>query len=113
MNCPSCDSKRTLLLKLTTCLGYQQFRCRQCGKQFNERTGTPYNFLEYPTDVVVLAVFYYYRFKNSLVDVVEHMALRGIHLSHETVRFWSQRLVQILQLRCGTIAIKNLIINGI
>jgi putative transposase len=63
MNCPSCDSKRTLLLKLTTCLGYQQFRCRQCSKQFNERTGTPYNFLEYPTDVAVLAVFYYYRFR--------------------------------------------------
>ena len=48
-------------------------------QQFNKRTGTPYNFLEHPTDVVVLAVFYYYRFKNSLVDAVEHMALPGIH----------------------------------
>ena len=27
-----------------------------------------------------------------MVDVVEHMALSGIHLSHETVRFWSQRI---------------------
>jgi transposase-like protein len=40
----------------------------------------------------MLTVFYYYRFKNSLVDVVEHMALCGVHLSHETVRLWSQRI---------------------
>ena len=26
------------------------------------------------------------------MDVVEHMALRGVHLSHETVRLWSQRI---------------------
>ena len=92
MKCPSCDSPRCLPLKSTTNLGYLQYRCRECSKQFNERTGTSYNFLEYPTDVVMLTVFYYYRFKNSLVDVVEHMALRGVHLSHETVRLWSQRI---------------------
>ena len=92
MNCPNCATNRTLLMKSPTNLGYQQFRCQECSKQFNERTGTPYNFLEYPTDIVVLTVFYYYRFKNNLADVVEHMALRGIHLSHETVRLWSQRI---------------------
>ena len=92
MNCPNCAANSTLPLKYPTNLGYQQFRCRECSKQFNERTGTPYNFLEYPTDIVVLTVFYYYHFKNSLVDVVEHMALRGIRLSHETVRLWSQRI---------------------
>jgi transposase-like protein len=76
----------TLQLKQPTNLGYQQFHCRECSKQFNERTGTGYNFLEYPTDVVMLTVFYYYQFKNNLVDVVEHMALRSVHLGHETVR---------------------------
>jgi len=92
MDCQGCRSKKTFLLRQKTGLGYKQYRCHDCGKQFNERTGTPYNFLEYPTDVVMLAVFYYYHFKSSLIDVTEHMALRGIFLSHETVRFWSQKI---------------------
>jgi len=101
MNCPHCNSKKTTQLKSTTLLGYQKYRCADCTKQFNERTGTPYNFLEYPTDVVNLTVFYYYHFKNNLVDVTKHMALRGIMLSHETVRLCSQarfsRMTGLLQ----------------
>src|SRR3989338_8327866 len=92
MNCPHCESKNTVALKQTTTLGYKQFRCHQCNRQFNERSGTIYNFLEFPTDVVMLTVFYYYRFKNSLVDVTEHMLLRRFSLSHETVRVWSQKI---------------------
>ena len=75
MKCLHCDSKRTSLLKSQTNLGYQQYRCHRCHKQFNERTGTPYNYIEYPTEVVTLAVYLYYRFRNSLDDVVELMAL--------------------------------------
>nr|MCH9769771.1 IS6 family transposase [Gammaproteobacteria bacterium] len=70
MNCPHCDSKCTSKLKLKTRLGYLQFRCSDCSKQFNERTGTPYNYIEYPTEVVTLAVYLYYRFRNSLDNVV-------------------------------------------
>lgn len=81
------------LLKSTTGLGYKQFRCCDCTSQFNECTGTIYNFLEFPTDVVMLTVLYYYHFKSSLIDVTaEHMALCGIVLSHETVRLWSQKV---------------------
>ena len=61
------------------------------GKISNERSGTAYNFVHYPTDVVLLVVFYYYHFKNSLVDMTEHMALRGFSIIHETVRLWSQQ----------------------
>jgi transposase-like protein len=60
--------------------------------QFNERTGTIYNFLEFPTDVVMLTVFYYYHFKSCLIDVTEHMGLREIFLSHETVCLWPQKI---------------------
>lgn len=83
MDCPNCSSHQTREIPRTTALGYKQFYCRHCRKQFNERTGTPLNFVEYPTEVVMLAV-YYYRFKVSLDDVVELMATRGIHLSHQT-----------------------------
>jgi len=61
--CPHCKSKKINQLKKASGLGYKQFCCRKCAKQFNERTGTIYNFLEFPTDVVMLTVFYYYHFK--------------------------------------------------
>ena len=39
MNRTNCATRRTLPLKSCTNLGYQQFRCQECNKQFNERTG--------------------------------------------------------------------------
>ena len=58
MNHPNCVTNRTLLLKPPTKLGYLQFRCRECSKQFNKRTCTVYIFLAYPTDAIMLTVFY-------------------------------------------------------
>lgn len=89
MNCPSCKSSNILQRKAITKRGLIQYQCRHCGKYFNERTGSPYNFTHYPTDVILLVVFFYYRYKLSFVDVTEIMALRGIYLSHETVRLWT------------------------
>ena len=90
MECPHCQSSNTYCCKTKTILGYLQYRCRCCGSQYNERTGTSLNFIQYPTEVVMLAVYYYYRFRNSLDDVVELMALRGFNLSHQTVHNWCQ-----------------------
>ena len=42
-------------------IGYKQYRCSSCGRQYNERTGTKLNFIEYPTEVVMMAINYYYR----------------------------------------------------
>ncbi len=90
MNCPHCKSNNTRLCKEKTDLEYNQYRCRSCKKQYNERSGTSLNFIQYPTEVVMLAVHYYYRFRNSLDDVVELMAMRNVHLSHQTIHNWSQ-----------------------
>lgn len=90
MNCPSCQSETIHSLQKKTNLGYKQFRCHACCKQYNERTGTELNFIEYPTEVVMLVVHYYYKFKVSLDDVVELMVMRGFHLSHQTVHNWVQ-----------------------
>ena len=90
MDCPYCQSKVTKEIKKKTVLGYDQYRCYDCGKQYNERTGTKFNFIEYRTEVVMLAVHYYYRFKVSLDDVVELMVMRGFHLCHQTVHNWVQ-----------------------
>lgn len=90
MDCPGCKSDNTRECRSKTVLGYQEYRCRDCSRQYNERSGTPFNFIEYPNEVVMLAVFYYYRFKVSLNDVVELMQMRGFNLSHQTVHNWVQ-----------------------
>jgi transposase-like protein len=92
MNCPYWKLNIHHELKKATALAYKQYYCRHCDKQYNARTGTVFNFIQYRTEVVMLAVHYYYRFKNSLDDVVELMAIRGIHLSHQTVHNWTQTL---------------------
>jgi putative transposase len=41
-----------------TALGYRVFRCSACKRLFNERTNTLFNYLEYPTEIVLLVVFW-------------------------------------------------------
>jgi len=90
MDCPDCQSTQFYTCHSTTNLGYKQYRCRDCKKQYNERTGTSFNFVTHRSEVVVMTLYYYYRFKMSLDDVVIVMALRGFHLSHQTVHNWVQ-----------------------
>ncbi len=100
MNCPHCQSNETRRLKSKTSLGYSQFCCRMCNKQYNERTGTQLNYIEYPTEVVALVVYHYYRFKVSLDDVVELMILRGFSFCHQTVHNWVQTFGIMLGRKC-------------
>ena len=67
--CPRCGSSETSRRRRRTSLGYRTFGCRACGSVFNERTGTPFNELQYPTDVVLLAVLWRLRYKLSFRDV--------------------------------------------
>jgi putative transposase len=100
MGCPHCSSQNTRQLDKKTHLGYQLYHCSSCCKQYNERTGSKLNFIEYMTEIVMLAVYYYYRFKVSLDDVVELMALRGFSLSHQTVHNWVQTFAVTLGRKC-------------
>lgn len=42
----------------------------------------------FPTEVIRLAVWLYFRFTLSIRDVEEMLAQRGIEVSRETVRCW-------------------------
>ena len=90
MDCPYCESTNFRVCKTKTNLGYNKYYCRDCESQYNDRTGTDFNFIEYRNEVVMIAIHYYYRFKVSLDDVVELMAMRGFYLSHQTVHNWVQ-----------------------
>ncbi len=62
------------------------YRCQKCKRYFNERTGTSFNFLEVPTDIVFQVLLCRLRYKMSLRDVAEFFLLRGFEFTHETVR---------------------------
>lgn len=91
MDCRHCQSTETTKLQRKTALGYDVFRCRDCGCTFNERTGTPFNYLEVPTDIVFQVLLYRVRYKLSYRDVAELFLLRGFVFTHETVRDWEER----------------------
>ena len=96
MPCPHCRSAATSGRRHRTALGYQRFSCRACGRRFNERTGTPFNDLHYPTDIVLLAVLWRLRYKLSFRDVAELLLERGYAVTHETIRDWEFRFAPLL-----------------
>ncbi|GHP00304.1 hypothetical protein KSF_103510 [Reticulibacter mediterranei] len=96
MNCPHCASSATKEQHKATVLGYRTFRCAACRCTFNERTGTPFNYLEYPTDIAFLVVLWRLRYKLSLRDLAEMFLERGIVFTHEAVRDWEARFAPLL-----------------
>ncbi len=71
MTCPHCNSNETGRRGRRTSLGYRTFVCRACRSLFNERTGTGFNDLRYPTDIVLMAVLWRLRYKLGFRDVAE------------------------------------------
>src|SRR3954467_5829569 len=96
MTCPHCQTGNTQKLGTATDLGYCPFRCRRCGRRFNERTGTPFNYLEFPTDIVFQVVTFRLLFKLSLRDLVRMFLMRGYEFTHETVRNWEERFAPLI-----------------
>jgi putative transposase len=96
MRCLHCEATDTVERKERTDLGYRRFRCRTCKREFNERTGTRFNYLQYPTDIVCLVVLWRVRYKLSLRDLAEMFLERGLVFTHEAVREWETQLAPLL-----------------
>src|SRR6186713_50568 len=96
MRCLECGSEAVTERPERTAQGYRRFRCRRCGKQFNERTGGLLNRTQYPSDVIALVVLWRLRYKLSLRDLAEMFLVRGIVFSHEAVRDWEAELTPAL-----------------
>ena len=77
----------------------RRFQCRTCRRRFNERTGTRFNEIRFPSDVVMLAVLWRLRYKLSLRDVAEMLLERGYQVTHETVRTWEASFAPLLSER--------------
>ncbi len=96
MYCPHCQSENTSKYKEVTSLGYAVFKCHACQRRFNERTGTAFNHLQFPTDIVLLVVLWRLRYKLSLRDLTEMFLIRGYTFTHEAVRVWEARFAPLL-----------------
>src|SRR5262245_51323651 len=96
MLCPHRAEPATAELSRRTVLGYRTFRCPCCRRSFNERTGTPFNHMQVPTDIVLLVVLWRLRYKLSLRDLAEMFLTRGFCFTHETVREWEARFAPLL-----------------
>src|SRR6202167_2590345 len=96
MRCVACDSSAISERPERTAQGYRRFRCRTCGKQFNERSTGLLNRSQYPSDVIALVVLWRLRYKLSLRDLAEMFLIRGIVFSYEAVRDWEAKLAPAL-----------------
>jgi putative transposase len=99
MRCPHCESTATRERRERTDLGYRRFRCQMCQREFNERTGTQFNRLQYPSDVVCLVVLWRLRDKLSLRDLAEMVLERGFVFTHEAARIWEATFAPLLRER--------------
>jgi transposase-like protein len=96
MECVDCGSAAILERRDCTAQGYRRFRCRDCGRQFNERSGGLLNRTQYPSDVIALVVLWRLRYRLTLEDLSEMFLERGIEFSYEAVRDWEVKLLPIL-----------------
>src|SRR5580698_10719155 len=96
MECVACGGAAISERPERTARGYRRFRCRDCGKQFNERSEGSLNRTQYPSDVIALVVLWRLRYKLSLRDLAEMFLIRGLVFSYEAVRDWEAKLTPAL-----------------
>jgi putative transposase len=96
MPCPYCASTAIRERPARTQLGYRTFTCHSCRRTFNERSGTPFNHLTFPSDIVLQVVLWRLRYKLSFRDLAEMFLERGFTFSHEAVREWEARFAPLL-----------------
>ena len=96
MACPHCLSTPVSKRKIRTSLGYRTFYCGDCDRRFNELSGSAFNDLQFPNDIVLLAVFWRLRYKLGFRDVAELLLQGGYEVSYETIRIWEFRLAPLV-----------------
>src|ERR1700739_2686970 len=96
MDCIGCGSAAVTERPDLTAQGYRRFRCRDCGRQFNERSDGILNRTSLPSDIIAFVVFCRLRYRLILRDLSEIMLLRGFTISHETIRRWEAKLLPVM-----------------
>ncbi len=96
LHCASPRTKKDGRLRLT-----QRLRCLACRRTFTDRSGTPFARLQWPRDVVVTAVRWYFAFRLSAANVRDLLTERGIDVSSRSVLRWVHMLGPLLAAEWG------------
>lgn len=67
------------------------YKCKSCGKKFNERAGTPFHWLHKSDGEVLTATILYVRYPLSSYQVEGILELFGIEASASAIRSWPRR----------------------
>ena len=96
MDCVGCSSGAVTERSDLTEQGYRRFRCRDCDKQFNERSDGALNRASLPSDIIAFVVFCRLRYRLTLRDLSKIMLLRESTVSHECIRQWEAKLLPVM-----------------
>lgn len=67
------------------------YKCKSCGKKFNERAGTPFHHLKTPEKDVLTATLMYVKYPLSTYQVADLLELFGVEVSASSVGRWPRR----------------------
>ena len=87
-NCIGCGSTKVTERAELTAQDFWRFRCRDRGRQFNERSAGLLSWVCLPNDIIASAVLCRLRYRLTLRDLSEILLLRPIVVSRETTRDW-------------------------
>ena len=71
--------------------GWRVYKCKSCGKKFNERTGTPFWHLKADEKNVLTATLMYVKYPLSTYQVADLLELFGVKVSASSVGRWPKR----------------------
>jgi putative transposase len=94
--CVDCRSSVVTERFEVTARGYPRLHGRTRGRQFIERSGGVLNRDRLAREIVAFVVFCRLRYRLTLRDLSEIVALRGIEVSHETAREWEANLLPVV-----------------
>lgn len=93
--CPDCDSDSWKVGVSQS--GVQCYKCKFCGKKFNERTATPFHWLHSPNKAIMMASMLHARYGLSSYKVAEILKFNGIKVSARSIRRWPKRFGPLME----------------
>ena len=94
LKCPVCrsDSWRVGFNKS----GFQCYKCKSCGRKFNERAATPFHWLHFSNKDIMMAMLLYRKYRLSSYQVEGILRFNGVKASARSIMRWPQRFSFLL-----------------
>lgn len=93
MRCPQCTSKEVIRYGYYN--NYRKYRCKDCNRQFSERSLDPFCRHRFPTEVIKNTILcgFFVSTRNSVFMIKEIM---NFNFSHQTSYSWSKKFAKLL-----------------